>query len=374
MHPIQTNPRYDLLIVGSGLYGSILAYRARKKGLRCLVVEKRNHKGGNIFTEEKEGIRIHRYGPHIFHTKHPEVWNFVNQFVRFNHFRYCPLARYGGKLYNLPFNMHTFYQLYGLSTPQEVRLHIEKEVQNESFSEPRNLEEKAISLVGRTIYESLIKGYTEKQWGRSAKELPAFIIERLPIRYTFDNNYFNDPYQGIPVGGYQPLIEALLEGVEVRLCSDYLHHREMYDTVSRGIVYTGPMDAFYKYKFGHLEYRSLRFEDQLYEIDNYQGCAAINETDGKVPFTRSIEHKHFEFGTQPVTVVTREFPDEWKIGSEPFYSISDPRNNALFARYKALADREVRVLFGGRMADYQYYDMDVVIRKALEVDFEKILM
>lgn len=362
---------YDLLIVGSGLYGSVIAYRARQKGLRCLVLEKRNHAGGNVYQEEKEGILIHRYGPHIFHTKHEEVWNFVNQFVHFNHFRYMPLAKYKGKLYNLPFNMHTFYQLFGVHTPEEVQCHIAEEVRKEGITAPRNLEEKAISLVGRTIYEHLIKGYTEKQWGRSATELPAFIIERLPVRYTFDNNYFNDPYQGIPVeGGYNKLIECLLEGTEVRLNTHFLSHREEYEKLACKIVYTGPMDAFYDYRYGRLEYRGLRFEDTLYPCENYQGCAAINETDAAVPYTRSIEHKHFEFGTQPTTIVTREYPQEWHEGAEPFYPISDERNTALFNRYKELADQETNVLFGGRMGDYRYYDMDMVIRKALEVEVE----
>lgn len=369
----NSSPLYDLLIVGSGLYGSVIAYRAWKQGLRCLVLEKRNHTGGNTYTEEQEGILVHKYGPHIFHTKHEEVWNFVNRFVRFNHFRYTPLAHYKGKLYNLPFNMHTFYQLFGATTPEEAKRRIEEEVRQEAFLEPRNLEEKAISLVGRTIYEHLIKGYTEKQWGRPAKELPAFIIERLPIRYIFDNNYFNDPYQGIPIGGYQKLTDALLEGAEVRLNTDYLANCEEYNTLSRGIIYTGPIDAFYDYQYGDLQYRGLRFEHTLYHMENYQGCAGINETDSAVPYTRRIEHKHFEFGTQPVTIVTREYSEEWKKGAEPFYAINDDRNTALYNRYKALADRETRVLFGGRMGDYKYYDMQQVIQKALNADFGKVL-
>lgn len=371
---INSIPPYDLLIVGSGLYGAVVAYRAKQAGLRCLVVEKRNHVGGNVYQEEKEGILIHRYGPHIFHTKKEDVWNFVNRFVRFNHFRYCPLARYKGRLYNLPFNMHTFYQLFGTATPEEARKHIEQEIQKEIFEMPRNLEEKAISLIGRTVYESLIKGYTEKQWGRPAHELPAFIIERLPVRYVYDNNYFNDPYQGIPIGGYGKLIEGLLEGTEVLLDTDFLEHREECIALCRGIVYTGPIDAYYGYCFGHLQYRTLRFEDIFYEQDNYQGCAAINETGAEVPYTRTIEHKHFEFGTQPVTVITREYPGEWTEGAEAFYPVNDAENHALFNRYKTLAEKEKRVLFGGRMGDYRYYDMDTVIGKALEVDFEKIIM
>ncbi len=370
----STTPLYDLLIVGSGLYGSVIAYRARQKGLRCLVLEKRNHVGGNVYQEEKEGILIHRYGPHIFHTKHAEVWNFVNHFVRFNHFRYTPLARYKGQLYNLPFNMHTFYQIFGVHSPEEMKHCIEEEVNKEIIIEPKNLEEKAISLVGRTIYEYLIKGYTEKQWGRTAKELPAFIIERLPVRYMFDNNYFNDPYQGIPIGGYNKLIQGLLESIEVRLNTDFLFYRDEYEKIAHQIVYTSSIDAFYDYRYGHLEYRSLRFEDTLYSYENHQGCAAINETDIAVPYTRTIEHKHFEFGTQPVTIVTREYPVEWHEGVEPFYPISDERNITLFNHYRELADQETNVMFGGRMGDYRYYDMDTVIRKALEVDFYKLFL
>lgn len=286
-----------------------------------------------------------------------------------------PLARYKGKLYNLPFNMHTFYQLFGKTTPKEVQACIAEEVRREGLKEPRNLEEKALFLVGRTIYEHLIKGYTEKQWGRRATELPPSIIERLPVRFTYDNNYFNAPYQGIPTeGGYNQLIEKLLEGTEVRLNIDFLSHRSEYESIARGVVYTGAIDAYYNYRYGPLEYRSLRFEDTLYPEENYQGCAAINETDASVPYTRSIEHKHFEFGTQPVTLVTREYPEEWHLGAEPFYPVGDERNTALYRRYKALADGETQVKFGGRMGDYRYYDMDVVLRKALEADLSEFLV
>ncbi len=342
-------------------------------GLRCLILEKRAHTGGNIYQEEIDGIRIHRYGPHIFHTKNEEVWKFVCHFVKFNHFRYSPLAHYKGRLYNLPFNMHTFYQLFGTATPKEARKKIEEELQKEPFKSPKNLEEKAISLIGRTLYEHLVKGYTEKQWGRPASKLPTFIIERLPVRYTYDNNYFNDPYQGIPIEGYGKLIDGLLKNIEIRLNTDFLLHRNEYEPLCREIIYTGAMDAYYQYCYGHLEYRSLRFEDTLYQEESHQGCAAINETDATIPYTRSIEHKYFEFGTQPVTIVTREYSEEWKEGTEPFYPINDRKNTDIFNRYKRLAQKEKHVLFGGRLADYQYYDMDTVIQKAIETDLKNIL-
>lgn len=364
------NPPYDLIIVGSGLYGSIIAYRAKQMGLRCLVLEKRSHAGGNLYQKEIGEIRIHRYGPHIFHTKNEEVWKFVSRFVEFNHFRYSPLAHYKGKLYNLPFNMHTFYQLFGTATPKEARKRIKEELQKEPFKSPRNLEEKAISLIGRTLYEHLVKGYTEKQWGRPANELPSFIIERLPVRYTYDNNYYNDPYQGIPIEGYGKLINELLKNIEVRLNTDFVLCKSEYKTLCRRIVYTGSIDAYYEYCYGYLQYRSLRFEDTLYQEEDHQGCAAINETDVTVPYTRSIEHKHFEFGTQPVTIVTREYPEEWKEGAEPFYPINNPKNTEMFNRYKILAQQETHTLFGGRLADYQYYDMDTVVQKALEQDLD----
>lgn len=366
--------KYDLLIVGTGLYGSVIAWRAKQKGLRCLVLEKRPNLGGNIYDEKQKGILIHRYGPHIFHTNDDEVWSFICQFAEFNHFRYMPMAHYKKALFNLPFNMNTFYQLFKLCTPTEVRHQITKEISEYSTSTPRNLEEQAISLVGNSIYQILIKGYTQKQWGRDPKELPSFIIKRLPVRYTFDNNYFNDSHQGIPKEGYTSIIKKMLEDIEVHTNVDFLKKKTEYLKMAKAIVYTGSIDAYFDYQLGYLQYRSLRFEDTWYEEENHQGCAVINETAVEIPYTRSIEHKHFLFGQQSHTLVTREYPIEWKPGLEAYYPINDELNSNLLKNYKKLAENEQRTHFGGRLGDYQYYDMDTVIRKALNVDIEKLLL
>ena len=356
---------YSYLIVGSGLFGAVFAHEAKKKGKSVLVLEKRNHTGGNIYCEEKDGIRIHTYGAHIFHTDDKEVWDYVNQFVPFNNFVNSPLANYHGEIYNLPFNMNTFRQMWGVSTAEEAKAIIasQRKVIN---GEPKNLEEQAISLVGTDIYEKLIKGYTEKQWGRSCTGLPAFIIRRLPVRYTFDNNYFNDHFQGIPVGGYNKLTDALLEGVEVHLGVDYNLQRKDYENIAETVVYTGMIDAYFNYCLGSLEYRGLRFETERFEEENHQGVAVMNYTEREVPYTRSIEHKHFEFGKQPVTWVTKEYPAEWKPGGEAYYPVNDDKNQALYARYAELAKKEKKVIFGGRLAEYKYYDMDDVIKNALD--------
>ena len=357
---------YNYLIVGSGLFGSVFAYEAKKRGKSVLVIERRNHTGGNIYCEEKEGINIHKYGAHIFHTDYKDVWEYVNQFVEFNNFVNSPVANYRGELYNLPFNMNTFSKMWGVVTPAEAAAKI-AEQRKAITGEPKNLEEQAISLIGTDVYTKLIKGYTEKQWGRSCTELPAFIIQRLPVRYTFDNNYFNDRYQGIPVGGYNKLINALLDGVEVRLGVDYNQQREEYKDVAETVVYTGPIDAYFNYCLGQLEYRGLRFETERLEEENYQGVAVVNYTEREVPYTRSIEHKHFEFGKQPVTYVTKEYPADWKLGEEAYYPVNNDRNQALFAKYAELAKKEKNIIFGGRLAEYKYYDMDDVIKSALDV-------
>ena len=357
---------YNYLIVGSGLFGSVFAYEAKKRGKSVLVIERRNHTGGNIYCEEKEGINIHKYGAHIFHTDYKDVWEYVNQFVEFNNFVNSPVANYRGELYNLPFNMNTFSKMWGVVTPAEAAAKI-AEQRKAITGEPKNLEEQAISLIGTDVYTKLIKGYTEKQWGRSCTELPAFIIQRLPVRYTFDNNYFNDRYQGIPVGGYNKLINALLDGVEVRLGVDYNQQREEYKDVAETVVYTGPIDAHFNYCLGQLEYRGLRFETERLEEENYQGVAVVNYTEREVPYTRSIEHKHFEFGKQPVTYVTKEYPADWKLGEEAYYPVNNDRNQALFAKYAELAKKEKNIIFGGRLAEYKYYDMDDVIKSALDV-------
>ena len=356
---------YNYLIVGSGLFGAVFAHEAKKRGKSVLVLEKRNHTGGNTYCEEKDGIRIHTYGAHIFHTDDKEVWDYINQFVPFNNFVNSPLANYHGEIYNLPFNMNTFRQMWGVSTAEEAKAIItsQRKVIN---GEPKNLEEQAISLVGTDIYEKLIKGYTEKQWGRSCTELPAFIIRRLPVRYTFDNNYFNDRYQGIPVGGYNKLIDALLEGTEVRLGVDYTLQRGNYKGIAETVVFTGMIDAYFNNCLGRLEYRGLRFETERFEEENHQGVAVMNYTDRETPYTRSIEHKHFEFGKQPVTWVTKEYPAEWKPGGEAYYPVNDTKNQALYARYAELAKKEKSVIFGGRLAEYKYYDMDDVIKRALD--------
>ena len=368
--------KYDYLIVGAGLFGSVFAYEATKRGKKCLVVEKRNHIGGNIFTENIEGINVHKYGAHIFHTNDKTIWDYVNQFAEFNRFTNSPIANYKGEIYNLPFNMNTFYQLWGVRTPEEAKKIIEKQRKESGIENPKNLEEQAISLVGKDIYEKLIKGYTEKQWGRPATSLPAFIIKRLPVRFIYDNNYFNDKYQGIPIGGYTKIIEKMLENVEVHLNTDFFKHRRELEALANKIVYTGMIDQFYDYKFGVLEYRSLRFETEVLKgVENYQGNAVVNYTDRETPYTRIIEHKHFEFGTQKDTIITREYPKdtiitreypkEWKPGDEPYYPINDDKNNEIYKKYKELASQEKNVIFGGRLATYKYYDMHQVIASAL---------
>lgn len=357
--------KYDYLVVGAGLFGSIFAYEANKRGKKCLVIDKRDHIGGNIYCESIEDINVHKYGAHIFHTSNKEVWDYVNSFVEFNRYTNCPVANYKGELYNLPFNMNTFYQLWKVKTPKEAIAKIEEQVKEANIEEPKNLEEQAIKLVGKDIYEKLIKGYTEKQWGKKATELPSFIIKRLPVRLTFDNNYFNDKYQGIPVGGYNKIIEKMLENVDVRLNTNFFENREELESIADKIVFTGMIDEFYNYKFGTLEYRSLRFEHELLEEENHQGNAVVNYTEYEVPYTRIIEHKHFEYGTQPKTVITREYPATWAKGDEPYYPINNDENNALYAKYKELADKEENVIFGGRLAQYKYYDMHHVIEQAL---------
>lgn len=361
--------KYDYLIVGCGLFGSTFAYRARQKGKKVLIVEKRSHIGGNLYTKEIEGIHVHQYGPHIFHTSNKDVWKFVTSIVPFNAFCYSPLASYKGHLYHLPFNMNTFYELWGTKTADEAKAKI-NEQRKEVSGEPHNLEEQAISLVGREIYEKLIKGYTEKQWGRDCKDLPTFIIKRLPVRFTNDNNYYNDTYQGIPIGGYNALIEKLLDGIEVELNVDYLANRDNFNKLAEKIVYTGPIDAFFDYQYGPLEYRSLRFEEEIYDMKSYQDNVAINFTDKEHAYTRIIEHKFFENGTQPQTVITKEFPQEWKLGMDPYYPINDEKNNQRYAQYKAEAEKLMNVIMGGRLADYQYYDMDDIIGKVLALDID----
>ncbi|WP_251497021.1 UDP-galactopyranose mutase [Otoolea muris] len=356
--------QYDYLLAGSGLYASVFAWMARKRGKRCLIVEKRDHIGGNIYCTEIDGIRVHRYGAHIFHTSNREVWDFVNQFTQFNRYTNSPVANYKGEMYNLPFNMNTFSRMWGISTPEEARAIIEEQ-RKAVPGEPKNLEEQAIKLVGSDIYRKLVKGYTEKQWGRDCRDLPGFIIRRLPMRFTYDNNYFNDAFQGIPVSGYNALIQGLLEGCEIRTGVDYLACRKELDPLAERVVYTGMIDAFYGFCYGNLEYRSLRFETERLDTDNYQGVAVVNYTDRETPFTRIIEHKHFEFGTQPGTVITREYPAEWKPGLEPYYPVNDDKNQALYKRYAGLAEKEPNVIFGGRLAEYKYYDMDKVIESAL---------
>ena len=359
---------YDFLIIGSGLFGAVFAHEAHSAGKRVLMLERRSHVGGNIYCEEKEGIRIHKYGAHIFHTSDREVWDYVNRFVSFNNYINSPVANYRGELYNLPFNMNTFAKMWGVTTPAEAAAKIEEQRRAAGIKEPQNLEEQAISLIGTDIYTKLIKGYTEKQWGRSCTELPAFIIRRLPVRYTFDNNYFNDRYQGIPVGGYNRLILALLDGIEVRTGEDYNLPaiRERYRDAARTIVYTGAIDAYFGYALGTLAYRGLRFETERLEEENHQGVAVMNYTAREIPYTRIIEHKHFEFGTQPVTYITREYPADWHPGEEAYYPVNDAENQALYARYAALAKKEDGTIFGGRLAEYRYYDMDDVIRRALD--------
>ena len=357
--------RYDYLIVGAGLFGAVFAQEARRAGKRCLVIDRRGHIAGNIYTEQVEGINVHRYGAHIFHTNSKEVWAYVNRFAEFNRYTNSPIANYHGEIYNMPFNMNTFNRMWGVVTPAEAKAEIERQRAAAGITEPKNLEEQAISLVGTDIYEKLVKGYTSKQWGRPCDQLPAFIIKRLPVRFTYDNNYFNALYQGIPNGGYTAMVERMLEGTEVRLGVDYLQEKEALDALADRVVYTGAIDAYFGYRLGALEYRSVRFETEVLDTDNYQGNAVVNYTDAETPYTRIIEHKHFEFGTQPKTVISREYSAEWKVGDEPYYPVNDEKNGALYARYRALADGEKNVLFGGRLGEYKYYDMDKVIESAL---------
>ena len=359
--------KYDYLIVGAGLCGAIFAREAAKAGKKCLVVEKRDHIGGNIYTKEVEGINVHEYGAHIFHTNNKEVWQYLNQFTEFNRYTNSPVANYHGELYSLPFNMYTFNKMWGVVTPDEAAAKIEEQRKEAGITEPKNLEEQAISLVGRDIYEKLVKGYTEKQWGRPCTELPSFIIRRLPVRLTFDNNYFNALYQGIPVGGYTQMIEKILGDTEVRLGVDYLENREELDALADKIFYTGPIDAYFGYDLGYLEYRSVRFETEVLDRPNYQGNAVINYTDRETPYTRIIEHKHFEFGTQPKTVISKEYSSEWKPGDEPFYPVNDERNGELLKKYQEKAAEKKNVIFGGRLGEYKYYDMDAAAARTLEI-------
>lgn len=374
---------YQYLVVGAGLYGAVFAHEMEKRGKDCLVIEKRDHIAGNIYTKEVNGIQVHEYGAHIFHTSDKEVWNYVNQFAEFNHYINCPVARYKDELYNLPFNMNTFAKMWNIKTPKEAREHIDAQIADLHITEPKNLEEQALSLVGRDIYEKLVKGYTEKQWGRDCKELPSFIIKRLPVRFVFDNNYFNDPYQGIPKGGYTQIVEKLLEGIPVKFGTDYetfcqrstdggFISMDGEDTFEK-VLYTGMIDQFYEYCYGELAYRSLRFETEyLEDEDNYQGNAVVNYTEREVPYTRIIEHKHFEFGTQKGTVITREYPKEWSRGDEPYYPVNDQHNSELYEKYAQRAAQEKNVLFGGRLGQYKYYDMDKVVRAALTMVEEQL--
>lgn len=367
---------YDYLIVGSGLYGATFAYKAHKGGKRCLVIDKRPHLGGNVYCEKQEGINVHKYGAHIFHTNNKQVWDFVNSIVEFNRYTNCPVANYKGKLYNLPFNMNTFYQMWGVTTPEDALAKIEEQkmesIAKQQGEEPSNLEEQALTLVGKDIYEKLIKGYTEKQWGRKCTDLPTFIIKRLPVRFVFDNNYFNDKYQGIPIGGYNKLIDGLLEGVETKTNVDFFDNRAYWESVAEKIVFTGKIDEFYQFQFGKLEYRTVRFDEEIHDTPNYQGNAVVNYTESEIPYTRVIEHKHFEmFGAEinecSKTVISKEYSTEWKEGMEPYYPVNDEKNNQLYLKYKELADKETNVIFGGRLAEYKYYDMAPIIEKVLEL-------
>ncbi len=356
---------YDFLIVGAGLYGSVFAHQARKAGMRCLVIDKRKHAGGNVWCRNVDGINVHEYGAHIFHTNDEGIWNFVNSFVPFNHYINSPVVNHEGRLYNLPFNMNTFYQLWGTKTPAEAQAEIKRQIDAAGITETENLEQQALALVGTDIYEKFIKGYTEKQWGKPCNELPSFIIKRLPVRFTFDNNYFSDKYQGIPIGGYNLLIDGLLEGVERKLDTNYFDDRDHFNQLADRVVYTGALDEFYDYRFGELEYRSLRFEHQQLEIENFQGNAVINYTEASVPYTRILEHKHFEFGKQPHTVITHEYSATWSKGMEPFYPVNDEANMAKFKKYQGLQEENPDIIFGGRLAEYRYYDMHQVIGSAL---------
>ncbi|MEG0904275.1 MAG: UDP-galactopyranose mutase [Lachnospiraceae bacterium] len=368
--------RYDYLIVGAGLYGAVMAHELKKRGLKCLVIDKRNHIAGNVFTENIEGINVHRYGAHIFHTSNKNVWEYVNQFAEFNHYINSPIARYKEELYNLPFNMNTFSKLWNIRTPQEAKDKIAKQVAETGIIEPKNLEEQGLSLVGRDVFEKLVKGYTEKQWGRDCRDLPAFIIQRLPVRFTYDNNYFNDRYQGIPIGGYTTFIENMLDGIEVRTGTDYFEWKRSNPNIAEHTIFSGRIDEYFDCKLGTLEYRTVRFETETLNCDNYQGNAVVNYTDREIPYTRIIEHKHFEFGQQEKTVISKEYSLEWKEGMEPYYPVNCQRNNTLFAQYQELASNEKEVIFGGRLGNYKYYDMDQVIESALndiknKIDNEK---
>lgn len=360
--------QYDYLIVGAGLFGAVFAQQMTLKGKKCLVIERRNHIAGNVYTEKQEDIQVHKYGAHIFHTSNKEVWDYVNSFVEFNRYTNSPIANYKGKLYNLPFNMNTFYQLWGVRTPKEALKKIEEQKAEFSYiKEPKNLEEQALILGGKDIYEKLIKGYTEKQWGRPATDIPAFIIKRLPFRFTFDNNYFNDIYQGIPIGGYTLLVEKLLEGIEYKFGVNYLENREYWNSIADTIVYTGKIDEFFNNCFGSLDYRSLRFENEILDTPNYQGNAVVNYTEREIPYTRIIEHKHFEFGTQPKTIITKEYPLDISESNEAYYPINDERNQKIYQQYENLAKSEINIIFGGRLAEYKYYDMHQVIERALKL-------
>lgn len=368
--------KYDYLIVGTGLFGAIFAHEANKKGKKCLVIDKRPHIAGNIYTENKDGINVHKYGAHIFHTSNKEVWQYINQFAEFNRYTNSPVARYKDELYNMPFNMNTFNKLWGVITPEQAKQKIEQEKKEAKITEPKNLEEQAISLVGKTIYEKLVKGYTEKQWGQRATELPSFIIKRLPVRFIYDNNYFNDIYQGIPIGGYTQIIEKMLDGIEVKLNYDFFDNREELENIAEKIVFTGPIDKFYDYKFGELEYRSLRFETETLDTQNYQGNAVVNYTEYEIPYTRIIEHKHFEYGqslgkiaegeAETKTIITKEYPDSWNKEKEPYYPINNEKNNSLYEKYREYSKKDSNVIFGGRLGQYKYYDMDKVIAEALK--------
>jgi len=357
---------YDYLIVGAGLFGAVFAHEAYKKGRTCLVIDKRNNIGGNIYTESTEGINVHKYGAHIFHTSDKQIWDYVNRFAEFNNYINSPVAVYKDELYNLPFNMNTFSRMWNIRTPEQAKEIIASQIADLGITEPHNLEEQALSLVGRDVYEKLIKGYTEKQWGRDCKELPAFIIKRLPLRFVYDNNYFNDRYQGIPIGGYTKIVEKMLEGIEVRTGTDYFDFIRDNKNIARKTIFTGMIDEYYGYCYGPLQYRSVRFETEVLDCENYQGNAVVNYTDREVPYTRIIEHKHFEFGKQPKTVISKEYSSEWKQGMEPYYPVNNEENNALYEKYRELADKESNVIFGGRLGQYKYYDMDKVIAAALE--------
>lgn len=360
---------FDYLVIGAGLAGAVFARIMTDRGYKCLVIDKRDHIAGNVYSKEIEGIEVHQYGPHIFHTDNERVWEFMNRFAEFNHFIYCPVANYKGKLYNLPFNMNTFYQLWGTKTPDEAKERIAEQVKEAAITEPRNLEEQAIMLAGKDIYEKLVKGYTAKQWGRECTELPAFIIKRLPVRFVYDNNYFNHPHQGIPKAGYTAMVEKMLEGIEVRLNTDFLENRENYLGMAKSILYTGPIDEYYDYCYGALEYRSLRFETEILPVGNYQGVAGMNFTDRETPYTRIVEHKHFKFGkgNPDKTVITKEYSATWKQGDEPYYPVNDEKNNALYLQYKEKAEKEENVIFAGRLGQYRYFDMDKVVNSILEL-------